>query len=560
MAASTAPADLRTHAARWLEIDPDPETRAQIQAMLDADDLDALGLHFGSRIEFGTAGLRAPRGPGSNRMNRVIVRQTAAALARHLGAGATFVVARDARYGSKEYAEDTARVLAAAGCHILLLDQPVITPVLAFAVHRLEAAAGVMVTASHNPAADNGYKMYDAEGIQIVPPTDVAVQAAINEILVEGGDPPLAPADHPAIESVPVDLDAGVVGAYLDAALRCLRTPADRGIRAVQTSLHGVADPFFREAFRRAGFPPLEVVASQAQPDPDFPTVSFPNPEEPGALDAAFELAAACDADVVLANDPDGDRLAVGIPTADGWRRLAGDETGTLLADHLLNATSGSSRMVVRTVVSSHMLDRMAEHHGVESAVTLTGTKWIPRPALERPDVRFLFGYEEALGYVVSGEIREKDGVAAALLMAEIAAGLAAEGRTIQDRLDDLATTFGLHYTGHLSIRLEGPDPTAARNELMERLRSSPATELAGTEVVRTRDLLDDPELPSSNVLIFELAGGSWVAVRPSGTEPKVKVYAEALVPVEDRAELDAARATGSTRIDTLLTSIQDLL
>ena len=560
MGASTAPADLRAQAARWCEIDPDPETRAQIQAMLDSDDLEQLDLHFGSRIEFGTAGLRAPRGPGSNRMNRVVVRQTAAALARHLGAGTTFVVARDARYGSEEYAEDTARVLAAAACRVLLLEQPVITPVLAFAVHRLQAAAGVMVTASHNPAADNGYKMYDAEGIQIVPPTDVAVQAAINEVLLEGGDPALAPADHPAIEHVPVDLHAGVVGAYVDAALRCLRTASDRRIRAVQTSLHGVADPFIREAFERAGFPPLEVVESQARPDPDFPTVSFPNPEEPGALDAAFELAAACGADIVLANDPDGDRLAVGIPAGDGWRRLAGDETGALLADHLLNATSGSSRLVVRTVVSSHMLDRMAAHHGVQSVVTLTGTKWIPRPALERPDLRFLFGYEEALGYVVSSEIREKDGVAAALLVAEIAAGLAAEGRTVQDRLDDLAVAYGLHYTGHLSIRLEGPDPTAARNELMERLRSSSANRLADTEVVKARDLLDDPDLPSSNVLIFDLADGSWVAVRPSGTEPKVKVYAEAYVDVTDRSELDAARATGSARIDTLLASIQDLL
>lgn len=560
MGAPPTPTDLRTQAIRWLEIDPDPETRAGIQAMLDADDVEQLTLHFGSRVEFGTAGLRAPRGPGSNRMNRVVVRQTAAALARHQGAGSTFVVGRDARHGSADYAGDTARVLAAAGCRVLLLDQPVITPVLAFAVHRLQAAAGVMVTASHNPAADNGYKMYDGEGIQIVPPTDVAVQAAINEVLIEGGDPPLAPGDHPAIERVPFDLDSGVVGAYLDAAVRCLRTPADRSIRAVQTSLHGVADPFIRAAFLRAGFPPLEVVESQARPDPDFPTVSFPNPEEPGALDASFELATRCDADIVLANDPDGDRLAVGIPTDDGWRRLAGDETGSLLADHLLNATTGSSRLVVRTVVSSHLLDRMAASHGVQSAVTLTGTKWIPRPALERPDLRFLFGYEEALGYVVSGEIREKDGVASALLMAEIAAGLAAEGRTVQDRLDDLAVTYGLHYTGHLSIRLEGPDPTAARNELMARLRSSPAGRLAGTEVVRARDLLDDPDLPPSNVLIFELADGSWVAVRPSGTEPKVKVYAEAVVAVADRGELDAARATGAARVETLLASIRDLL
>lgn len=543
-----------------MEIDPDPETRAAIQTMLDADDVEALGMHFGARLEFGTAGLRAPRGPGSNRMNRVIVRQTAAALARYEGAGSTFVVARDARYGSEDYATDTARVLAAAGCRVLLLDHPVITPVLAFAVHRLQAAAGVMVTASHNPAADNGYKMYDAEGIQIVPPTDVGVQAAINEILVEGGDPPLADPDHPAIDRVPVDLAAGVVSAYLDAAVRCLRTSTDRTIHAVQTSLHGVADPFIRAAFLRAGFSAPEVVAAQAQPDPDFPTVSFPNPEEAGALDAAFELAADCGADVVLANDPDGDRLAVGIPAGDGWRRLAGDETGALLADHLLNATSGSSRMVVRTVVSSRILDRMAEHHGVQSAVTLTGTKWIPRPALERPGVRFLFGYEEALGYVVSSEIREKDGVAAALLMAEIAAGLKADGRTVQDRLDDLALAYGLHYTGHLSIRLEGPDPTAARNELMARLRASPADELAGRDVRRVRDLLDDPELPSSNVLIFDLADGSWVAVRPSGTEPKVKVYAEAVVPVAERSDLEAARTEGSSRIDTLLASIQDLL
>ena len=300
-------------------------------------------------------------------MNRVIVRQTAAALARHLGAGSTFVVARDARYGSEEYADDTAQVLAAAGCQVLLLDQPVITPVLAFAVHRLEAAAGVMVTASHNPAADNGYKMYDGEGIQIVPPTDVAVQAAINEILVEGGDPPLAPPDHPAIESVPVELRGrGGRGLPRRRAAVPAHVPATVSIRAVQTSLHGVADPFIRAAFERAGFPPLEVVASQAQPDPDFPTVSFPNPEEPGALDAAFELAASSPTPTSCwPTTPTVIVWRSASPPAYGWRRLAGDETGSLLADHLLNATSGSSRMVVRTVVSSHMLDRMAEHHGV---------------------------------------------------------------------------------------------------------------------------------------------------------------------------------------------------
>ncbi len=553
------PSELRTHAERWIRIDPDADTRAEIEAMLAADDDEALNLHFGKRLEFGTAGLRARRGPGPNRMNRVIVRQTAAALARHMGEGSAFVVGRDARHGSVEYTDDTARVLAAAGCRVIMFDEPVITPALAFAVHRLRADAGVMVTASHNPAADNGYKMYDAEGIQIVPPTDLAVQGAINDVLREGGDPELAAADHPAIDVVPVDLSGGVVGAYVDAALRCLRGE-QRAVRVVQTSLHGVADRFFRTAFERAGFPVLDVVESQAEPDPDFPTVSSPNPEEPGALDAAFALAVDRGADIVLANDPDGDRLAVGIPAANGWRRLAGDETGSLLADHLLRATSGSSRLVVRTVVSSRILERMADDHGVESAVTLTGTKWIPRPALERPDLRFLFGYEEALGYVVSSEIREKDGVAAALLIAEIAAGLAAEGRTIQDGLDDLALAYGLHFTGHLSIRLEGADPVRARDELMQRMRASAATELAGSAVVRFRDLLDDPDLPPSDVLVFDLADGGWVAVRPSGTEPKVKVYAETVMPVADRSRLDAVRRVADARVNALLASIQHLL
>jgi phosphomannomutase len=537
--------DLVAGAVAWRDEDPDPATRDEVDRLLAAQDLVGLRERFGARLQFGTAGLRGPLGAGPNRMNRALVRRATAGVAAWLhGAGAVgpVVVGRDARHGSAGFAADAAAVLAGAGWPVRVLPEPLPTPVLAFAVRHLEAAAGIMVTASHNPAADNGYKLYLGDGAQIVPPIDEEISAAIDAVGPLAG---VALSEAGVVEVGPELLDA-----YVAEVVGRLQRGGPRQVRLVHTSMHGVGGATARAALAAAGFPAPVEVAAQAEPDPDFPTVAFPNPEEPGAMDLALEQARTAGADLVLANDPDADRLALAAPmgASGAWRSLTGDEVGALLADHLLRTRPHDpSDVVATTVVSSRLLSSLAAEAGVAYAETLTGFKWVVRAP--GPGQRLLFGYEEALGYSVGGEVRDKDGISAALVAAELVAGLRAEGSNLQDRLDDLHRRHGVHATRQRSRRIPGADWLTRVAAAMDHLRATPPIELAGRAVTATEDLLAGERLPPSDVLIWTVDGGR-VVLRPSGTEPKVKCYAEAIVPAG--SDLDAARADAEQLVGAL--------
>jgi phosphomannomutase len=450
-------------------------------------------------------------------MNRLIVRQAAAGLVRYLldtePAAATkgVVIGYDARHGSAGFAEDTARVCAAAGVRALVLPGLRPTPLLAWAVTELGAAAGVMVTASHNPAQDNGYKVYLGDGAQIVPPHDEAISRRID---AAGLAVPVSPIDDPLIERVP----ESIVERYLADVPGVRLVPTVRAARVVATALHGVGGATLAAAFERAGFPAPLVVLSQQEPDPDFPTVPFPNPEETGAMDLLLALAARESADIALANDPDADRLGAAIPVrSGGWRRLTGDELGWLLADHILTHTAGPERLVVTTLVSSSLLARMAEVHGVHHLETFTGFKWIGRAVLDHPEWRFVFGYEQALGYLVTRRPLDKDGITAAVMAAEVAACAVADGLTVEDRLDAIRDRYGSSVTAERSIRMASAEAV----ERVAKMALAPPAVVGGLEVTSVE------EFPAAGLLRL-WCGSVRLQVRPSGTEPKVKLYAEA--------------------------------
>ncbi len=522
--------DAVTIAKAWLLEDPDPDTRAELRAVLDSGDTAGLTDRFAGSLEFGTAGLRGEMGAGPNRMNRVVVSRAAAGLSSYVVAhgGTTVVIGYDARHKSEVFARDTAEVMAGAGLRALMLPRPLPTPVLAFAIRHLGAHAGVMVTASHNPPQDNGYKVYLGDGSQIVPPADAEIAAEIGAVGLLSGVPR---SDRWEI------LGEQVLEAYLDRVAGLVAADSSRDLAIVYTPLHGVGRDVVLAAFDRAGFAAPTVVARQAEPDADFPTVAFPNPEEPGAIDLAVAAAREHSADLVLANDPDADRCAVAVPdggSADGWRMLHGDEVGALLAAHVVRRAEAAGPPVTGTlacsIVSSSLLGRLAEAHGLQHRETLTGFKWISRVE------GLLFGYEEALGYCVDPTaVRDKDGISAALLVAELAAGLKAEGRSLTDLLDDLAREHGLHATDQLAVRV---DDLALITDAMARLRATPPTSLGGRVVVSAEDLLAGTEdLPPTDGLRYRLAGdgaveAARIVVRPSGTEPKLKAYLEVVVPV----------------------------
>ena len=506
-------------ARRWLAAEPDADIREELQALIDGDPA-ALGGRFSGILTFGTAGLRAAVGPGPLRMNRLVVRQAAAGLAAYLrssdprAAERGVVIGYDVRRKSDVFAQDTARVMAAAGVRVMLLPDPLPTPVLAWSITELDATAGVMVTASHNPPTDNGYKVYLGDGAQIVPPHDAAIADQI--ALVDPIDVPLADADDGLITM----LDDGVTAAYLASIADVRVRPDVPGVRVAYTPLHGVGGDTACTAFELAGFDRPAVVDEQFEPDGTFPTVSFPNPEEPGAMDLLLALADASGADLAIANDPDADRLGAAIPQPDGsWRRLGGDEIGWLLADHILANTTGDDRLVITTLVSSSLLGALAKSYGVHVKETYTGFKWIARTILDHPDLRFVFGYEQALGYLVAPRPLDKDGISAALMLTEVASVAAAEGTTMQQRLDEIAARFGRHVTIDKAVRM---DPVAAARAV-ERLQAQPPKEIGGAAVI------DVVAFPEADLLRFELAGGVRVQVRPSGTEPKVKIYGEAV-------------------------------
>lgn len=552
------PEVLRRHARAWAQLDPEPVSRRAIEGALADDDLEALDAWFGRRLDFGTAGVRGPVGPGPNRMNRVVVRQTAAGFGRWLGQGAFVVVGYDGRADSVTFADDAARALAGAGCEVAAFVEPVPTPLLAFAVERLAAAGGLMVTASHNPPTDNGMKLFGPEGSQLVPADEVAVSAEINLILSEGGAPPLSDESSSEIAAV----GPGVRRAYVSSVVGQTRAPERRRVRAVHTSLHGVAGPYVVDAFAQAGFDaPLEV-AEQATPDPSFPTVERPNPEEPASLEMAVARAQASEADLVLASDPDGDRLAVAVPDADGWRPLTGTETAALLADHILEHTSGSARMVVGTVTGTQLLRRQAAAAGVYFEETPPGFKWLVQPIGEHPDRRFVFAFEEAMGFLVGRTPRDKDGVSAALLMAEAAAVQHDRGRTLADRLFELVQEHGLTHVDPLVVRLaDTPDPRGALDELMALVRERLGSTFGGVGIERVRDLRTDPCRVPIDCLLVDLTDRSRLIIRPSGTEPILKFTVELTIDgIKGRTGVVEAREGASARAGELKQAFAGLL
>jgi phosphomannomutase len=537
---ASSPELLRT-ARAWLAAEPDADIRDELGAVIIAAERgDAADLveRFGGRLQFGTAGLRAAVAAGPMRMNRLVVRQAAAGLGQWLlereadgsipdAATRGVVIAHDARRKSDLFADDTARVLAAMGIRAMLHPGVQPTPVLAWSITGLGVAAGVVVTASHNPPADNGYKVYLATGSQIVSPIDSEISACI-----AGFDPltvELAAADDPLIER----LDETWVDRYVEFTPSVRLRPDVPGVAVAYTAMHGVGGAVLLRAFEAAGFERPFVVAEQQEPDGTFPTVSFPNPEEPGAMDLLLETARSVGAFVAIANDPDADRLGAAIPQADGsWRRLSGDEIGWLFADHILANTSGDDRLVVTTLVSSSLLARMAEAAGVHSEETFTGFKWIGKIATDRPDLRLVLGYEQALGYLVAQRPLDKDGITAAVLMAEIAAVAAADGVTLQDRLDAIADRFGRYVTAELSVKMSPADGAA----WVAAIEADPPTDVGGRSVTSVTSY------PEAGLVRLMLDGGVRLQIRPSGTEPKVKLYAEAVD--LDRSTLDDLLST----------------
>lgn len=541
--------DLHRRVASWIDEDPDEATRAELAALVAAGDESALHERFDHPLGFGTAGLRGPLGAGPARMNRAVVRRTTAGLCRVVaarGAAAAargVVVGHDARHGSAAFAADVAEVAAALSVRSRLISSPLPTPITAFALRHLGAEAAVVVTASHNPASDNGYKVYAADGAQVVPPEDAAIAAA-----AEVAPPPATDRPQP-VEAVD---EQELLAAYRD---RCLRLVDKRGARElsiVYTPLHGVGGAVVPSLLTAAGFAPPVLVAAQAAPDPDFPTVAFPNPEEPGTLARALALGEETGADVVLANDPDADRLAMAVrdPRTGALVALSGDELGALLAEHVLQRSAGDDRLVATTIVSSSLLADLAQEAGVDYVETLTGFKWIARAAMGRPGRRLVFGYEEALGYAVDDAVGDKDGMSAALVAAEMAATARAAGTSLHARLDALEARLGVHVTGQLSLRPEGPDAAAAMAAIVDAWREAPPAELGGDALSAVRDLSAGTDsLPPTDALVWRLGDAGRIVLRPSGTEPKIKVYFEATTSPPGLDGLSAARAAARERL-----------
>ena len=527
----------------WIAEDPDPGARAELRGLLDRwpSSADDLADRFSGPLRFGTAGLRGRLRAGPNGMNLAVVRRAAAGLVAWLDsqrAAGPLVIGYDARHRSAEFAAETARVATGAGRAALVLSRPLPTPVLAHAVRAVGAAAGVMVTASHNPPEDNGYKVYlgaqlggaTGAGAQIAEPVDGGIEAAIRAV---------GPTSAVALGGSGTPVGEEVIESYLAGATSVVDPDTPRDLAVAYTPLHGVGGGILVEAMTRAGFPAPEVVTDQAAPDPDFPTVPFPNPEEPGAMDRVLALAATTGADLAIANDPDADRCAVAVPDAGGWRMLHGDEVGVLLADHLMRR--GVAGRYVTTVVSSSLLRAICAARRVPYAETLTGFKWIVRAGAD-----LAYGYEEALGYCVAPQlVRDKDGITAALLVCELAAGLRSELRTLVERLDELAAEFGVHATEQLSVRTPRQAEIA---DIMARVRAAPPASLLDEPVTSVAD-----RAPAAEVLVLRTAT-SRVVVRPSGTESKLKAYLEVVEPAG--GDVAAARERARAGLRALRTEI----
>ncbi len=567
-------------ARSWRDADPDPTTRAELDGILARGDMDAIRDRFDGTLAFGTAGIRAELGAGPLRMNRLVVGRFAAGIAEFLslsdpqGALGGVVIGYDGRTNSDIFASDLARVLSRAGVGVSMLPRAAPTPVLSFAVRYLHMGYGLMVTASHNPRDDNGIKVYVADGGQILPPVDREIASFIAGI--DPLDLPAGWAEGPTGCRIAGD----VIDAYVDALLSLAsRSPlaSQSPITVVYTALHGVGYELVQTVLERAGWPPVVPVIEQVRPDPMFPTTPVPNPEEPGVLGLARKTAEDCNADLVLANDPDADRLAVMVPGPGGWQTLSGDELGVLIGDAVLadlasgrwpGHESGSAPIVATTVVSASLLRRMAEAAGVRCVTTLTGFKWIVRAA--GPGTHLAYGYEEALGYALYPDmVADKDGISAALLVVGLANAAARSGRSLRDRLDELALLHGLHVTRQRAIHAGGPGELTRLSLALDRIRQDPPDQLSGRRVTVTDMRQADPGVVDlaggyaerhpgqphapTDILIWHLENVARVVFRPSGTEPKVKVYAEVVRSIQDPHDVAGERAQAMEDVEQLI-------
>jgi len=563
---------LRAEVERWMAEDPDPDTRAELAALLEASDETELRDRFRGMLTFGTAGLRGLLGGGPNRMNRAVVLRATAGFCAHVLASVPaaaqrgIVVGFDGRRKSRVLADDAASVIAGMGLKAMVFEAVAPTPLVAFAMLDQNAAGALVITASHNPPDYNGYKVFWENGAQIIPPHDAAIAEAI------GAVEDLASIPRSDARTV---LDGSVADRYLTGVKALARHPeAPRDLTIAHTALHGVGAPYVRRALADAGFEAVHEVPSQREPDGAFPTVAFPNPEEEGAMDAVGALAKEVGADLVLANDPDADRLAVEVLHEGAYVRLTGNEIGCLLAAYLLEEGSGDNRLVVESVVSSPMLLSIAKSHGVRAEQTLTGHKWIQNRALEleaSDGLELVFGYEEALGYACGTLVRDKDGISAAAVMADLAAHCRTKGWTIIDYREQAWRRYGLYLSDQVSLVLPGTEGAAQIQALMARARAEPPTELGGLAVTavqdfetRTRTLADGSTepltFPAANVLVFEIAGGHRAMLRPSGTEPKLKMYFDVRVDVAEGEAIDGAQARGKATLEAIVADFREQL
>jgi phosphomannomutase len=530
---------LKNEVENWIADDPDPVTASALQTLLDAGDEASLRIYFNGFLQFGTAGLRGPNGPGPSCMNRAVVGRTAAGIAQYMKKRVLtrVVIGRDARHGSYEYAMESAEIFSGAGCEVFILPKALPTPVLAYATKALRADIGIMVTASHNPPADNGYKVYvgpTADGVsyacsQIINPTDGFIADEIAAITKLSTQP--RGTQWEVVEE-------RVIDEYISRTATLGKKPG--ALRIVYTAMHGVGTATISEVFKKAGFPDLILVREQAEPDPDFPTVAFPNPEEPGAIDLALATARSQNADLVIANDPDADRCAAAIKDRDGqWRMLRGDELGVIFGEWI--ARSAPTGTFGNSIVSSSILKKISAHYGIDFREVLTGFKWLAK--IEN----LSFGYEEAIGYAVDSQtVNDKDGISAAIFLAQIATTLAEDGRDLNDLLDEVWARHGFHGTEQISIRVSD---MKAITLLLAGLRNNPPQIIAGRTVESIDDLAAPRDgLPPTDGLRIWLSGGVRIIIRPSGTEAKLKCYVEVITADSDSAEKVLADLRGPLR------------
>ena len=578
-------AQIRARALAWKDGDPDPTTRAELSALLEKPLAQTdLADRFAAPLEFGTAGLRGVIGAGPNRMNRAVVRRTSAGLAAYVLAHVPdaqtrgIVIGYDGRTLSREMAEDSAGVFAAAGVHARLFSHVAATPLTSFATKHHGAAAGVMVTASHNPAEYNGYKVYWSNSAQIIPPTDAGIAEAIAGIGA-AKDVPLLPLEEATSKGLLTWLGEETERVYLDAIAKLgVHEGGAREMPIVYTAMHGVGNALAMRAFAEASFTHVTSVPEQADPDPAFPTVAFPNPEEKGAMDLSLALARKMKADLVIANDPDADRLAVAVPDASlasGYRQLTGNQVGVLLGSYLLTeGPATGKRVMLASLVSSPMLGHICGELGVHYEETLTGFKWIANRAMQLESTegyQFVFGYEEALGYTVGDVVRDKDGISAARLVAEMAAFLKGRGSSLAAELERVYRRFGLYVSEQVSLTRKGTEGAREIAAIMEKLRAKSPAAIGKLAVLAVRDLETSVRtgkdgattkltLPRSNVLIFELEGGNRIIARPSGTEPKAKLYFDVKEAIRDGESVAAAEQRAHQVVEQLKTAMNALI